>query len=61
MSENLTEEKLAIEFPKILKGKKALVSGVANKRSIAWGIAQALHAAGAEVIFLDFNTCSEKS
>jgi enoyl-[acyl-carrier protein] reductase I len=51
MSENLTEEKLAIEFPKILKGKKALVSGVANKRSIAWGIAQALHAAGAEVIF----------
>lgn len=51
MSENLTEERSAIEFPKILKGKKALVSGVANKRSIAWGIAQALHAAGAEVIF----------
>lgn len=47
----MTEEKSAIEFPKILLGKKALVSGVANKRSIAWGIAQALQAAGAEVIF----------
>ena len=47
----MTEEKTAIEFPKILVGKKALVSGVANKRSIAWGIAQALHEAGAEVIF----------
>jgi enoyl-[acyl-carrier protein] reductase I len=47
----MTEEKSTIKFPKILVGKKALVSGVANKRSIAWGIAQALHEAGAEVIF----------
>jgi enoyl-[acyl-carrier protein] reductase I len=47
----MTEEQSTIEFPKILKGKKALVSGVANKRSIAWGIAQALHSAGAEIIF----------
>lgn len=47
----MTEEVSAIEFPQILKGKTALVSGVANKRSIAWGIAQALLAAGAEVIF----------
>jgi enoyl-[acyl-carrier protein] reductase I len=46
-----TEEKLSIEFPKILVGKKALVSGIANKRSIAWGIAQALHQAGAEIVF----------
>ena len=46
-----TENKAAIEFPKILTGKRALVSGVANKRSIAWAIAQALHAAGAEIIF----------
>lgn len=46
-----TQEKTAMEYPKILTGKKALVSGVANKRSIAWGIAQALHAAGAEIIF----------
>lgn len=30
-----------------LKGRNAVVFGVANKRSIAWGIAQKLHAAGA--------------
>jgi len=36
---------------KPLSGKKALVFGVANKRSIAWGIAQAWHEAGAELIF----------
>src|SRR2546423_6287416 len=30
-----------------LKGRIAIVFGVANKRSIAWGIAQKLHAAGA--------------
>ena len=46
-----TQEKTNMEYPKILQGKKALVSGVANKRSIAWGIAQALHAAGADIIF----------
>eukprot|EP00188_Purpureofilum_apyrenoidigerum_P005896 Plantae.Rhodophyta-Purpureofilum_apyrenoidigerum.ctg8236.p1 GENE.Plantae.Rhodophyta-Purpureofilum_apyrenoidigerum.ctg8236~~Plantae.Rhodophyta-Purpureofilum_apyrenoidigerum.ctg8236.p1 ORF type:complete len:321 (-),score=53.48 Plantae.Rhodophyta-Purpureofilum_apyrenoidigerum.ctg8236:92-1054(-) len=32
-----------------LKGKKALVTGIANNRSIAWGIAQQLKAAGAEI------------
>ncbi len=32
-----------------LKGKKILVTGIANNRSIAWGIAQQLHAAGAEL------------
>ncbi|KAA8614086.1 enoyl-ACP reductase FabI [Salipiger aestuarii] len=35
----------------ILKGKRGLVMGVANDRSIAWGIARALHAAGAELAF----------
>jgi enoyl-[acyl-carrier protein] reductase I len=34
-----------------LEGKRALVAGVANKRSIAWAIAQALHGAGAELAF----------
>ena len=33
-----------------LTGKVALVVGVANKRSLAWAIAQALDAAGAELI-----------
>jgi len=35
----------------LLKGKKGLVLGVANKRSIAWGIARALSAHGAELAF----------
>ena len=30
-------------------GKKALVTGIANNRSIAWGIAQQLHQAGADL------------
>ena len=34
---------------KLLEGKKALIFGVANKRSIGWGIAQQFHAHGAEV------------
>ncbi len=35
----------------LLEGKTALIFGVANKYSIAWGIAQALHAEGAELAF----------
>ncbi|HSH03889.1 MAG TPA: enoyl-ACP reductase [Anaerolineae bacterium] len=35
----------------ILDGKKALIFGIANKRSIAWGIAQAFHEQGAEIGF----------
>lgn len=36
---------------KLLAGKTGLVFGVANKRSIAWAIAQAWHEAGANLIF----------
>ena len=32
-----------------MEGRTAVVFGVANKRSIAWGIAQGLHAAGAKL------------
>ncbi len=39
----------------LVAGKKALVLGIANKRSIAWGIAQALHREGAELI-LNYQT-----
>lgn len=34
-----------------LKGKRGLIMGVANDRSIAWGIAQAVISAGAELAF----------
>ena len=33
----------------LLNGKRGLVMGVANDKSIAWGIAEALHGAGAEI------------
>ena len=35
----------------LLKGKRGLIMGVANDRSIAWGIAKAMHEAGAELAF----------
>ena len=35
----------------LMKGKRGLVMGVANERSIAWGIAKALHGEGAELAF----------
>ncbi len=34
-----------------MKGKRGLIMGVANDASIAWGIAQSLHHAGAELAF----------
>ena len=35
----------------LVKGKKGLIMGVANERSIAWGISQKLSEAGAELAF----------
>jgi enoyl-[acyl-carrier protein] reductase I len=35
----------------LMKGKRGLIMGLANDKSIAWGIAQALHGAGAEMAF----------
>ncbi len=37
--------------PSLMAGKRGLVMGVANERSIAWGIARAAHAHGAELAF----------
>lgn len=34
-----------------LSGKRALIVGVASKRSIAWGVAEAMHREGAELAF----------
>ena len=33
----------------LMQGKRGLIMGIANDRSLAWGIAKALHAQGAEV------------
>lgn len=35
----------------LLEGKRALIVGVASNRSIAWGIAKAMHREGAELAF----------
>ena len=44
----------------LLEGRKALVFGVANDHSIAWGIAQALHAEGAEIGFSSIEALIDK-
>lgn len=44
-----------------LKGKTFVVMGVANKRSIAWGIARALDQSGADLIFTYAGERFEKS
>jgi enoyl-[acyl-carrier-protein] reductase (NADH) len=41
--------------PPILAGKKALIVGVANDRSIAWGCAEAMHRSGAEIAMTYLN------
>ncbi|GGC74892.1 enoyl-[acyl-carrier-protein] reductase [NADH] FabI [Thalassobacillus devorans] len=43
-----------------LEGRTYVVMGVANKRSIAWGIARSLHDAGARLIFTYANERFEK-
>ena len=35
----------------LMRGRRGLIMGLANNRSIAWGIAKACHAAGAELAF----------
>ena len=41
----------------LLKGKKGLVMGVANDRSLAWGISKAITSQGAEVAFTFQKKC----
>ena len=43
-----------------LAGKKYLIIGLANEKSIAWGIAKALHREGAELAFTYLNEALEK-
>jgi enoyl-[acyl-carrier protein] reductase I len=44
----------------LLEGKTALIFGVANDHSIAWGIARALHGEGAEIGFSSVESLIEK-
>ena len=39
------------ETGNLMAGKRGLIMGVANNRSLAWAISQACHAHGAELAF----------
>ncbi|MEQ1889524.1 MAG: SDR family oxidoreductase, partial [Alphaproteobacteria bacterium] len=39
------------EISNLMQGKRGLIMGVANERSLAWGIAKTCHAHGAELAF----------
>lgn len=45
---------------RLLDGKRGLIVGVANQRSLAWGIAQSCHNHGAELAFTYLNDALEK-
>src|SRR6476469_9195071 len=45
---------------KLLKGKKALVTGIANEQSIAWGCAKAFSALGADLAVTYLNEKTKK-
>ena len=47
----MTEDTLAPATGTLMRGKKGLVMGVANDRSIAWAIAKAVAAQGGELAF----------
>ena len=44
----------------LMDGKRGVIFGVANEKSIAWGVAQQLHEAGAEIAFTYLNEALEK-
>src|SRR6202012_3408863 len=43
-----------------LSGKRALIVGLATDRSIAWGIAQAMHREGAELAFSHIDRMTDR-
>ena len=44
----------------LMTGKRGVIFGVANDKSIAWGVAQQLHEAGAELAFTYLNEALER-
>ena len=42
---------MTVQPTPLMQGKRGLIMGVANSHSIAWGIAQAVAAQGAELAF----------
>src|SRR4051794_35481026 len=54
-SDAMTHQPNLRALPPVLGGMNALVIGVANDRSIAWGCAQAMRLAGAELAMTYLN------
>ena len=46
-----TNDTTSLPTGDLMKGKRGLVMGLANDKSLAWGISRALHAQGAELAF----------
>ncbi len=53
MEDKFSHETAEPAFAKgtLMQGKRGLIMGVANNKSLAWGISQAVHAQGAELAF----------
>lgn len=51
---------MSVLAPNVFEGKKALILGVANERSIAWAIAQSMHQGGAQLGFTYMGDALEK-
>ncbi|MBI3515256.1 MAG: enoyl-ACP reductase FabI [Proteobacteria bacterium] len=51
MSEDASDDVVRVAAGPLMAGKRGLIMGVANKRSIAWGIAKTLAEHGAELAF----------
>jgi enoyl-[acyl-carrier protein] reductase I len=53
MAKTKLDEEIITTIPQgdLMKGKRGVIFGVANDKSLAWGIAQAVHAQGAELAF----------
>ncbi|HVP10655.1 MAG TPA: SDR family oxidoreductase, partial [Phycisphaerae bacterium] len=54
-ADQITTPKGEERLPPVLSGRRALIVGVANDRSIAWGCAKAMHQAGAEIALTYLN------
>jgi enoyl-[acyl-carrier protein] reductase I len=48
---SLNMDELALPTGTLMQGKRGLIMGLANDKSLAWGIARALHAQGAQLAF----------
>ena len=57
---NKNVKELIMAAEQLMAGKKGLIMGLANDRSIAWGIAQALNAHGAQIAISYQNEALEK-